>query len=369
MVVGERQNRNHLEEAGPSRPRPYLPWTILILGVALSITACIAVRNWEEALVRYDFEMLSASHAATIDNELARNLGALDSLRGLYTVSQHIERQQFDRFAAEISARHNDIQALAWAPRVNAAQRTALIQQAERAGLKNFRIHSVNGEAPALSVSSQVDSIPIFYVQPIDKNEGLLGMDLNSEPIYRSLLATACDSGRVTVSPPVQFNLNIGDSIGSGVLLVNAVYQEGANLETVAGRRAGLEGFVLQLFRIGDLVEEALRESAVLGLEIRVAYKKNPEEPQRKNFDSLDSRHDTGVGFPLRDFTDSPGNLQLKMPLGDFGKSWALIFTPAPRFWANHPMWISWAVLAAGLSLSLLSATIMWWSPWRAKQL
>ena len=368
MVVGERQKSNHLEEVRPSRTRPYLPLAILTIGVVLSVAAYFSVRHWEEAMVHFDFEMLSASHAATIDNELARNLAALDALSGLYTVSRHVERQQFDRFAANISARHGDIQALVWAPRVNATQRAALIRQAEREGLTNFRIQRLNGDDAAKPETSQADAFPIFYVHPMDKNERLVGVDLISEPVYRSLLATACDSGRVAVSPPVQTNLNIGDSIGNGVLLAHAVYQEGANLQTIAGRRAGLEGFVLQLFRIGDLVEEALRESAVLGLDIRVAYKRNPVDPQRNNFHSLGSRLFDRISFPLRDFTDFPGTLQLRTPLGDFGKSWALIFTPGAKFWSHHPMWTSWAVLAAGLLLSLLSAVVVWWSPWRSEQ-
>ena len=124
---------------------------------------------------------------------------------------------------------------------------------------------------------------------------------------------------------------------------------------------------MLQLFRIGDLIEEALRGSAVLGLDIRVAYGKNADEMRRNYFHSSDSRDDHIAGSPVRDVTDAGGGLQLSTPLGNLGKSWALMFTPAPRFWSNHPMWTSWAVLAAGVLLSLLLAIIAWWSPWRQR--
>ena len=119
---------------------------------------------------------------------------------------------------------------------------------------------------------------------------------------------------------------------------------------------------MLQLFRIGDLIEEALRESAVLGLDISVVYGRGPDMLQRNYFHSSLPRNNHQISALLSKFSGSANGLELRIPLDNLGKSWALMFTPAPRFWSNHPMWAAWAVLAAGLLLSLLFAAIAWLS-------
>jgi CHASE1-domain containing sensor protein len=303
--------------------------------------------------------MLSASHAAAIGNELTRHLDASEALVGLYAVSQHVDRRQFDQFAADVLASHTDIQALMWAPRVTAADRPVLARQAAQDGLTGFSIHDINGGDTTMSAAASAEYVPILYVQPMNQNESLVGTDLMADPNYHDLLETACDTGHITVSAPLQLNLKTADGVGNGVLLVHAVYYPDANLETVAGRRTGLKGYVLQLFRIGDLIEEALRESAVLGLDISVVYGQDPDKLQRNYFHSSLSRNNYQISSFLSNFTGSAGGMELRTPLDGLGKSWALMFTPAPRFWSNHPMWTAWAVLTAGLLLSLLLAAIV----------
>lgn len=360
MVVGERKKNQPIEGARPSRLRLYLPWMILAVGVLMSLLAFFSVKNWEKSVVHIDFEMLSAGHAAAIGNELTRHLDASEALVGLYAVSQYIDRRQFEQFATEVFANHTDIQALMWAPRVSAAERPVLARQAEQDGLMNFRIHDLNGGDADMPATAPEEYVPILYVHPMTQNDGLVGIDLMADSDYHGLLETACDTGHMTVSAPLQLNLKTADSVGNGVLLVHAVYYPDANLETVAGRRAGLKGYVLQLFRIGDLIEEALRESAVLGLDISVVYGRDPDKLQRNYVHSSLSRNNKQIGSFLNSITGSAGGLELRTPLDDLGKSWALMFTPAPRFWSNHPMWTSWAVLTAGLLLSLLLAAIAW---------
>jgi len=365
MVVGERNHNHHEGAARPARLRRYLPWVILAIGVPLSIAAYFSVKDWEKAVTRTDFEILSASHSAAVYNELSRHLDVSEALLGLYEVSPQVDRRQFAQFTTTLMAKHNDIQAMMWAPRVSATQRTALAKQAAQNGFMNFHIRDVDGNVSPAAATSAMDYFPIYYVQPEKQNDDLLGVDLMADPNYHAMLETARDTVQLTVSPPVQLNLKSGSRMGNGVLLAQAVYDKDGNMETVAGRRAGLEGYVLQLFRIGDLIEEALKESAVLGLDISVAYGRNPEELQRNYFHSSAPRSDHISDSPSHDLTNG---LHLRTPLEGLGKSWGLMFTPAPRFWSNHQMWTSWAVLATGLLLTLLLAILAWMPPRRSNQ-
>jgi len=354
MAVAERNQRPQTNKAMQPAQRGYLPWVILTIGISLSIVAFVQTKDWEQSVTHTDFEILSASHSAAVYNELSRHLDASAALLGLFDVSSQIDRRQFTQFTTMLMANHSDVQALMWAPRVAANQRADLAQRAAEDGFMNFHIHDVGGNAMADTTSAPTDLSPIYYVYPEKSNDELLGFDLMSDPAYRGLLETARDSGQLTVSPPVQLNLKSGDRMGNGILLVQAAYLPDADLETVAGRRAGLRGYVLQLFRIGDLIEEALRESAVLGLDISVVYGKDADDASRNYFHSSASRPNHIVD-PT---SQTPANgLQLHIPLDALGKSWGLMFTPAPRFWSNHQMWTAWMVLAAGLLLTICLTT------------
>ena len=238
----------------------------------------------------------------------------------------------------------------------SAAERSAFERRAVEEGLAGFSIHDLNGGAVPTAPTPPPDYFPVFYLQPVQQNGDLLGVDLMADSNTRDFLEEARDTGKLTVSPPVQLNLQVGDSMGNGVLLTQAIYQEGANLETMAGRRAGLEGFVLQLIRIGDLIEEGLRESAVLGLDISVVYDRDPQSRERHYFHSSASRNDHGVNLSQH---YANAGMRLRTPLDALGKEWGLLFAPAPRFWLNHPMWMSWVVLGGGMLISVLLAVVV----------
>jgi CHASE1-domain containing sensor protein len=363
MVVGERKHNQSAGTVKAYRFRLFLCWMILVIGTILSVVAFRSVRAWERGYLHTDFDVLSASHAAAVANELNRHLDVTNVLAGLFDVSQRVDRLQFDMFAKTLLESHKDIQALMWAPRVGAAERAAFEGRAAQLGLANFRIRDLSGgDAPA--AVSTTDYFPVYYLQPLQPNEDLLGADLMADDNTRDFLEKARDTGQLTVSPPVHLNLQVGDSMGNGVLLARAIYQQGANLETVAGRRAGLEGFVLQLLRMGDLIEEGLRESAVLGLNISVVYDWDPDDGRERHyFHSSASSNDHGIQISQSHATDAIAGLRLRTPLDALGKEWGLLFTPAPRFWLNHPMWMSWVVLGSGMLISaLLAVGLLMWS-------
>src|SRR3569623_560977 len=64
------------------RTRRLLPWMILSIGMILSIVSFFLVRDWEEAIIRADFEVLASTHAASLHRELSRHIDASAALVG-----------------------------------------------------------------------------------------------------------------------------------------------------------------------------------------------------------------------------------------------------------------------------------------------
>lgn len=346
MAVRE-QDKLH-ESAGREdrRHRAYLPWLIVTVGVVLSIAAYFLVRDWEKAIIRADFEFLSATHAAAVHRELIRHMDSSIALTGFYAASREVDRQEFHLFTKGLLTQHNDTQALMWVPRVAAAERQAVERQAVGDGLRDFHFR----ELGRTSVGQRAEYFPVVYLEPLTSNADLLGFDLMMDPAYRAVLEVARDTGEVTASQPIPVAAE--QDLKYGMLLARAIYQKGVPLNTLFERRAALQGFVLQLFRVDDFIDESLKSSAVLGLDVAVYYEKTPGDRQRIYFHSSRSR-DEASSSPAG-FSDDATRLMWRTSLGIADQPWELVMTPAPKFWAGHPIWRSWVVSGTGLLISIL---------------
>src|SRR3569832_2273436 len=231
--------------AAVRRTRRSLPWIILGIGIVLSIVAFFLVRDWEEAIIRADFESLARTHTASVHRELSRHLAASAALAGLYDASQEVDPDEFERFASGLLNQHSD----------------------------------------------------------------------NEE---------------------------------HGLLLARALYHKKTPLDTVDQRRAALEGYVLQLFRVNAFLDVALKDGAALGLDTRMMYGTGASERLVYGHYSPSRHDDSAIGFsPIAE------GLVWRSPLGISDPQWEVVSTPAPHFWKSHPIWRSWAVSAVGMLLTI----------------
>ena len=340
------------------RLRLYAPWLILGVGMTLSLIACFLVRNWEEAIISADFRMFAATHAAAIHREVIRRFDVSSAMVGLYDASKQVDRGEFRQYAHEILSHHPDIQAIMWVPRVPVSELGRIRQRAVRDGLENFRVREPNSIGLGLSAAhgGHSDYFPVYYVQPEASNSDLMGADLMADSVYRGVLERARDSGKAVASSP--FRLQSGQAGSYGVLLAQAVYKRGARPPTVSERQAALRGFVLQLFPIADFVRESMLDDGIAGLNLSVYYGMRPTAPQLIYYQPSSVSHGgQDIAAALRKITDYATNLKWHTSLKLLGNPWKLVFTPAPQFWATHPIWRSWTVLVMGLLMSILLGT------------
>src|SRR3569832_1871684 len=97
--------------AAVRRTRRSLPWIILGIGIVLSIVAFFLVRDWEEAIIRADFESLARTHTTSVQNELSRHLDASAALAGLYNTTQKNKPKKNKQKTTNQKKQHSDIQA------------------------------------------------------------------------------------------------------------------------------------------------------------------------------------------------------------------------------------------------------------------
>jgi CHASE1-domain containing sensor protein len=246
-------------------------WSV---GVPVGVL-CIAVvflflraNAWEQARLKLAF----AQQAQHLANALVRSIdGHIDVLRaieGLFAASERVERQEFGTFAETVMAPHPGFTATAWAPRVLDVHRAAYEAAARQEGHARFEITEQNDQGRRQRAAPREEYFPVHYVVPHHGNEAALGFDLSSEPIRREALERSRDTAASVVSGLVTLIRAAQDP--AGLLFFHPIYRKGSPDGSPAERRSHLEGFAVGVFRIGDLVQVALRGMDRRGMIVRI---------------------------------------------------------------------------------------------------
>ncbi|PIF29126.1 multi-sensor hybrid histidine kinase [Acidovorax sp. 56] len=112
------------------------------------------------------------------------------------------------------------------------------------------------------------DSYIIQYIEPMERNLRVLGLDIASEPVRRATAVAAMRSGKTTLSAPV--NLMQDTQAGSsGLLLVLPMYRYGMPTNTEAGRELALLGWVYAPLQMDEVLRNLDAEEAFFSMSLR----------------------------------------------------------------------------------------------------
>jgi signal transduction histidine kinase len=228
------------------------------LGISLSAIATRFVYHWEVSQQQRQFQQQIETLAIALQRSLNRYTTVLIFLGDHYGVNQElVEPSEFDAFVARSLAEYPGIQALEWAPLVDQEERTAYEAAMQAQGYTNFQITELDGNGDLQRSREQPYYIPVTYLAPLVGNEAALGFDLNSSPTRVAAIEPARDSGQIHVTGRVRL---VQEQRGQyGFLVVLPLYQTGTVPTSQALRRSQFEGILLGVFRVADVVEEALQ--------------------------------------------------------------------------------------------------------------
>jgi diguanylate cyclase (GGDEF)-like protein len=228
----------------PLRPRQLVAVLVIAAaGLAAATAATVHVeREHRDARAGW-----AARSAATIEDELAGAGTSLTGARGLLAAGgDTVDAATFDRFAA-VELADSQVLSLNWAARVPAASRA--------------RYERLRGPILAPDPTGRItaapagpEHFPLTFAAPASPaSRSGLGLDVAGQPDLRDALARARDGGRPVVTPA----LSLDRGRPTAVALLAAVYGPDPAPATVAGRRAGLRGYVGGVFAITGLAAPA----------------------------------------------------------------------------------------------------------------
>lgn len=306
-------------------------------------------RDRNEKIVRGDFERHAALISQTIRHQLKTYVDVLHSVGRLFYSNGEVDRVAFRRFVQPFLGRHSGIQALEWVPKVSRQERFGYEAHAKSEGFPDFELTELVHGAMVRAAEREV-YYPVYYMEPHEGNERALGYDLGSNPVRLKALNRAMALADPTLSKRLVLVQEKENQFG--FLVFVPVYWQEAGSFTKSQRFRHLRGFALGVFRIGDMMADALKhvDLSRTGLRLVDAAAHEGEQCLWRN----------GAGTLPSGLPACPELLR-KEPLVAHGRNWELSIWPraeyirGERFFDVWMLGVGGALLGGGLCAFLFT--------------
>lgn len=344
--------------------QPQSMWKSRRISVAIPMTIVLAVASASYVFLQYSeqtqtrlrFDRRVDQIFQDIQEQVTGHLNAVNSLKSYYAGSENVDRVEFRIFNQLLLPRHRGVHAMEWLPRVAHADRAKYEARAREEGLLDFEFREADAEGQLVQAEDREHYFPVYFVEPLASNQNALGFDVGSHPKRRAALELARDTGRQIATSPIAL---VQDLDGQpGFLVVDPIYATNANktTSTVAERRRSLQGFVLGVFRVSDIVAASSSDGPIRDYVLKmVDVDAAPSKQVIYTENSRPSSHkENEVAAPLIPSLPAVRTLDVA------GRTWQLRFGPTPDFFSAELTSNHWLLLTAGLCFAgLLGAFLL----------
>jgi len=313
----------------------------LVVGISLSFAMFKFVNKWDDDQIFLDMKIDVEERVFRLKQEIELNREVLYGMKNLFSTSDEITREKFDIFAADIFKRHADIQALEWIPRVSLAMREKYETSAQEQGYPDFQFTEKGPEKKFLKAKERDEYFPVFYVYPMEGNEKAFGFDLGSNFSRLNSIESARDSGMISFTEGITLVQETGKQ--KGVLAFLPVYQTPSF--DILERQKNIKGFVLAVFRIGNLFESAIKSVHKMSLGIDM-----------KLYDDLEN----GNSILLHHHSSRTGlkpakKMEMQTILNDIGnRTWRVVAIPTQPYLDRHATLRAQLFFSIGIFFTIL---------------
>lgn len=324
--------------ACPDTPVRAPAYFALVLGVTVSLLLMVMLLQTREDDRQDEVRRVAKDRTEVIRGQILRSMEVLHGIVAFFESRKEISRAEFGTFVGSFLTRQPELQALAWDPRVEGAQRQNWEQRARDEGFREFRFTEEESEGKIVTARPSDEYFPVFYLESLQKNAPALGFNVKAEPRRRTALEQARDSGSAQATAPIRLAQEQGSQ--RGFVVFEPLYQGVPT--TVDERRQQLTGFATAVFRIGDLIDLSLAEARDSGVALSL----------RDSGDGTLLYHQEGArlqGYPT-----------WTTEVDVAGRQWTLLFEPTQGFLSLRSDLMPWITLTGGLVITLLLASYLW---------
>jgi len=273
----------------------------------------------------------------------------VESIGGLYDASDFVTRREFHNFVRGSLAKHAEIRALEWIPRVTLRERAKF--EADLANeIRNRGIRQRDAKGRLIPAPVRDLYFPVLYVEPLAGNEAALGLDILASKTTTDAVWKAVDSGNTSMSDA--FTLVQGDGRVTGVILYHPVYRHGHSPANASQRRNRLLGVAAAVLEPKAVIDSGLLAFRPTGLDV-LLLEQHKDKLKPLHFHSSRTRKQP-IEAPSID--ELRAALHHEAPIQIPGKQWTMLFRPAPAFYHEYQKSQAWFIGLTGLLLTGLTA-------------
>ncbi|MGP8243711.1 MAG: CHASE domain-containing protein [Bryobacteraceae bacterium] len=322
---------------------------VVFVGWLLTLGRFEVVRAWEERVFETQLNLSAENRVSAIRREIDANVSALKLVQGLAELPRPLDGDNFGRFATRILESNPSLRAVEWAP---------LVPETERARFEE-RLKSEGAPWPHIfrgmpgthqPAEARNEHFPVEYLRPLTgRNILVLGYDLASSASGREALAKSLREGR----PAAMSKLRIVEATSNGYAVPVLLPVKRAT--GGPGSKAELAGYAVVLVQVEDVLERALRYLNPVGINIQF-YDESAPVGKRLLYFHRSPLEDTPVEPLSETAAAQPGKLKYQRILTVGMRNWLVVCTPTLGYIASSRSWQPWAVLVAGLAITLAIA-------------
>jgi len=313
---------------------------VLLAGLLLSISSGWFLHKVEERAIIGEFHSDLDDRAASLYREVRINFETLRSLAILFSGDTVPELERFSLEAQKILNRHRDIQALEWIPRVVHSER-ATYESRLLQDFPGFQITEREEQGHMVTAAERQEYFPVYYVEPLIGNEAAFGFDLASNPARLEAL----EKSRDTLTPQATASITLVQERENqkGFLAFLPVYE--GSPSTVTARREKLIGFVLGVYRIGDIFTSSALGDEALGIEMTLVD------------ETLSSSHEILHVHASRTGSRVNEGITYRRELPEiWGRRWSLIASPTVGYIAARRNMLPLVIFLSGVVFTMFIA-------------
>ena len=347
-------DRSRAAEDGRSRPRLNV-LVVLVLILGMGVTAFSVHQT--ESRITSERELQASILLTDIVNEIERRAGSyvevLYGLRGMFHANENVTRAEFAEYveSSQITVRYPGVHALEFT-RLVASEDIGEFEESVRAdtsltpeGFPSFSVHPP---------TNYEDSFVVDYIVPFEPNRQAFGFDLGTNPVRRSAVEKARDTGYPVATSGIALVQGTNDEVGFLVLL--PVYdQHERSGRSTADRRAAFIGMVNGVFVVDELLAGVIDPRRLIDIEVYDSglTEQPPSAPEVASllFNSDETIH--GVATEGADTNARLATIEVS------GRWWTIAVTRLAGSESLTANVLPWLLLAGGIVLTLSLAGLV----------
>jgi PAS domain S-box-containing protein len=333
-------------EASPERSsyRKLVPYGVLLICLCLTASVWLLSDHWSKRREQLRFQNRTANTVLAITERIQRDAVILRGCEALFAVSGHVTRNQWRTYVEHLAIQDvlPGIQGIGFAQYIKPSELDGHIRQIREEGFPDYTVRP-GGE--------RKEYTSVIFLEPFDaRNQRAFGYDMFSEPVRRSAMGRARNTGTVAMSGKVSLIQETGEGVQAGFLIYLPVYRENAEsgtspAEGANGRRGALLGYVYTPIRINNLM--------------RATFPSSPDDIAFQIYDGTE----VSPATLLYDGTAGGGThgdkikplFSSRRTVNLYGHPWTLVFRTLPSFKPGVERYLSEGILIAGIIISLLA--------------